>query len=87
MTLHSSDTEPSAPACSQKNWAVSFKRIKHLTDEEGATLLSNHAAIAQLGKRQTEDLEVPNSILGHGNFLKPRRSFSVEGRHEKKMML
>ena len=26
------------------------------------------AAIAQLGERQTEDLEVPSSILGHGNF-------------------
>ena len=24
------------------------------------------AAIAQLGERQTEDLEVPSSILGHG---------------------
>ena len=26
----------------------------------------NMAAIAQLGERQTEDLEVPSSILGHG---------------------
>ena len=26
------------------------------------------AAIAQLGERQTEDLEVPSSILGHGIF-------------------
>ena len=26
------------------------------------------AAIAQLGERQTEDLEVPSSILGHGIY-------------------
>ena len=29
---------------------------------------SNIAAIAQLGERQTEDLEVPSSILGHGIY-------------------
>ena len=30
------------------------------------------AAIAQLGERQTEDLEVPGSIPGLGNFLEGR---------------
>ena len=28
--------------------------------------IASTAAIAQLGERQTEDLEVPSSILGHG---------------------
>ena len=27
---------------------------------------TSKAVIAQLGERQTEDLEVPSSILGHG---------------------
>ena len=31
--------------------------------------VSIEAAIAQLGERQTEDLEVPSSILGHGIFI------------------
>ena len=30
--------------------------------------LTSQAAIAQLGERQTEDLEVPGSIPGLGNF-------------------
>ena len=30
------------------------------------------AAIAQLGERQTEDLEVPSSILGHGISFLPQ---------------
>ena len=30
------------------------------------SLVSNQAAIAQLGERQTEDLKVPSSILGLG---------------------
>ena len=38
---------------------------------------NDRAAIAQLGERQTEDLEVPSSILGHGMLLiqlrQPRR--------------
>ena len=31
-------------------------------------LYSSSAFIAQLGERQTEDLEVPSSILGEGTF-------------------
>ena len=45
------------------------------------------AAIAQLGERQTEDLEVPSSILGHGTF--PRllfHSYFVEGIFESKFL-
>ena len=30
--------------------------------------LKTQAAIAQLGERQTEDLKVPGSIPGRGNF-------------------
>ena len=30
-----------------------------------------HAAIAQLGERQTEDLKVPGSIPGLGSFVLP----------------
>lgn len=32
------------------------------------TQIDMHAAIAQLGERQTEDLKVPGSIPGLGNF-------------------
>ena len=35
---------------------------------DNVVFCSSSAAIAQLGERQTEDLEVPSSILGHGNF-------------------
>ena len=34
---------------------------------------SRHAAIAQLGERQTEDLEVPGSIPGLGTFMRAPR--------------
>ena len=33
---------------------------------------NSEAAIAQLGERQTEDLEVPGSIPGFGNFSSTR---------------
>ena len=34
------------------------------------------AAIAQLGERQTEDLKVPGSIPGRGNYLLPTTGVS-----------
>ena len=39
------------------------------------------AAIAQLGERQTEDLEVPSSILGHGILYSICRSRWLRGDH------
>ena len=35
---------------------------------DNVVFCSDSAAIAQLGERQTEDLEVPSSIPGHGKF-------------------
>ena len=36
---------------------------------------NNYAAIAQLGERQTEDLEVPGSIPGLGSYFSKRFRF------------
>ena len=41
--------------------------LKNVTSR-GVRARRRQAAIAQLGERQTEDLEVPGSIPGHGNF-------------------
>ena len=44
--------------------------------------MGNMAAIAQLGERQTEDLEVPNAILGHGKFGCLREALCVPGQRQ-----
>ena len=46
---------------------VSFFRFQKIGFNFKSEALQHHAAIAQLGERQTEDLEVPGSIPGLGS--------------------
>ena len=46
-----------------------FRSDPHTTLSLKIQLFASNASIAQLGERQTEDLKVPGSIPGGGNFL------------------
>ena len=46
-----------------------FRSDPHTTLTLKIQLFASNASIAQLGERQTEDLKVPGSIPGGGNFL------------------
>ena len=46
-----------------------FRSDPHTTLRLKIQLFASNASIAQLGERQTEDLKVPGSIPGGGNFL------------------
>ena len=46
-----------------------FRSDPHTTLNLKIQLFASNASIAQLGERQTEDLKVPGSIPGGGNFL------------------
>ena len=51
---------------------VQYTRLMYLTPGLHYNLAKgqiDHAAIAQLGERQTEDLKVPGSIPGRGKLL------------------
>ena len=45
-----------------------WKSLLHSIVDLSAASQISRAVIAQLGERQTEDLEVPGSIPGHGTF-------------------
>ena len=56
---------------------ASFLRELHARLFERYGISRQTAAIAQLGERQTEDLEVPGSIPGLGKFIIIKRGISI----------